>query len=260
MMSQGLIPNFPNVSLVAFYGNKSPEFRRLIQKLQQQLSNLLPGVFECYPLESIHATLLGCEGVKTERGILSQWFLERREESRIVDFHGFLNFIRNCSQFPMNIRFGGYEFSVDYGFNSHHKHPYERSFYFQNDIAVLIGWPIKMETIMMNINHLRRSAENYNLLHKYHGNPDAVDNDCYLRIGLLNSTISAEKRQEVEQKIQEYLRRRLPLEQVISLDNLSFVQYNNYTLPLATTQVVPLKKATPEKLEQLYPILNKNNT
>lgn len=64
MVSQGLIPNFPNVSLVAFYGNKSPEFTLLIQELQQHLSDLLPGVFERYALESIHATLLGCEGVK----------------------------------------------------------------------------------------------------------------------------------------------------------------------------------------------------
>ncbi|EAW35242.1 hypothetical protein [Lyngbya sp. PCC 8106] len=259
-MSQDLIPNFPNVSLVAFYGKKSPEFTKLILELQQYLSKLLPGIFERYALESIHATLLGCEGVKTERGILSRWFLERREESRIIDFLGFLNSIQNCSQLPINIRFGGYQFSVDYGFTSRHKHPYERSFCFQNEIAVLMGWPMKVETIIMDIDNLRRSAENYNLLHKYHGNPDNIDNDCYLRIGILNSTISAEKSQEVEQKIQEYLRMRSPLELALSLEDLSFVQYNDYTLPLATTQVIPLQDATPKKLEILYPIAIENNT
>jgi hypothetical protein len=53
---------------------------------------------------------------------------------------------------------------------------------------------------------------------------------------------------------------RSPLELSLSLDNLCFVQYHDYTLPLATTQVIPLKDATPEKLEQLYPILNENNS
>ncbi|MFY7802417.1 MAG: hypothetical protein ACOVQ7_03225 [Limnoraphis robusta] len=260
MVSQGLIPNFPNVSLVAFYGKKSPEFTLVIQELQQHLSDLLPGVFERYALESIHATLLGCEGVKTERGILSKWFLERREEYRIVDFSGLINSIQNSSQFPMKIQFAGYELSVDYGFNSRNKHPYERSFCFQNEIAVFMGWPMRSGTIIMEIDNLRRSAENFNLLHKYHGNPNAVDNDCYLRIGVLNSIVSVEKIQEVEQNIQERLRRRSPLELSLSLDNLCFVQYHDYTLPLATTQVIPLKDATPEKLEQLYPILNENNS
>ncbi|MEB3278332.1 MAG: hypothetical protein VKK42_05345 [Lyngbya sp.] len=260
MVSQNLIPNFPNVSLVAFYGKKSPEFTRLIQELQKQLSDILPGVFECYPLESIHATLLGCEGVKTERGILSKWFLERREESRIVDFSGLINFIQNSFQFPINIQFGGYQRSVDYGFTSRNQHPYERSFCFQNEIAVLMGWPMQAGKIIMEIDNLRRSAQNFNLLHKYHGNPDAVDNDCYLRIGILNSIVSDEKIQQVEEKLQELLRMRSSVNLSLSLEDLSFVQYQDYTLPLATTQVIPFKDATSEQLEKLYPVSNENPT
>lgn len=259
-MSQGLIPNFPNVSLVAFYGKKSPEFTLLIQELQQHLSYLLPGVFECYALESIHATFLGCEGIKTERGILSKWFLERRKEFKIVDFDGFLNFIQNCDRLPMNIQLGSYNPQVDYGFTSRNKHPYERSFCFQNEIAVLRGWPVRAGKIIMDIDNLRRSAENFNLLHKYHGNPDAVDNDCYLRVGVLNSTVSKEKLREVERKLRELLKMLSPLHLCLSLEDLSFVRYQDYTFPLATTQVIPFKDATPEKLEKLYPILNENQT
>ncbi|WP_413166313.1 hypothetical protein ACL6C3_06405 [Capilliphycus salinus ALCB114379] len=260
MISQGLIPNFPNVSLVAFYGKKSLEFTLLIQQLQQHLSAELPGVFECYKLESIHATLLGCEGVKTERGILSKWFLESREESRMIDLDGFINSVQNCDKFPMNIQFGAYHPQVDYGFTSRSKHPYDRSFCFQNEIAVLMGWPMKGEKIIMDIDNLRRSAENFNLLHKYHGNPQAVDNDCYLRVGVLNSTVSTEKLREVQQKLQELIKMRSPVNLALSLEDLSFVQYQDYTLPLATTQVIPFKDATPEKLEQLYPVSNDNPT
>ncbi len=260
MLSKGLIPNFPNVSLVAFYGKKSFEFTFLIQELQQYLCELLPSVFEPYALESIHATLLGCEGGKTERGILNQWFLERREESRIVDFAGFLKCVQNNPQFPVPIQFGGYQLSVDYGFKSRNQHPYKRSFCFQNEMVVLIGWPIQAGKIIMEIDNLRRSGEKFNLLHKYHGNPDDIDNDCYLRIGVLNSKISADQRQKVEQKVQELLKMRSPLVLPLTLEECCFVQYYDYTFPFSTTQVIPLKEATPEKLQQLYPTLNENHT
>lgn len=70
-----------NVSLVAFYRNKPPQLTALIDELQTYLdrTSLLKGKFQSYPLEQIHGTIIGCEGIKTKQGIISKWFLENRQ-------------------------------------------------------------------------------------------------------------------------------------------------------------------------------------
>ncbi len=252
-MSQPSVPNFPNVSLVAFYGNKPSAFTALIQTLQQHLYNLLPGIFESLNLESIHATLIGCEGLKTELGILSKWYLERRGESRTVDLSGFLNWMQHPEKLPLNIQFGGYCSSVDYGFLSRGFHPCKRSLIIQNKLVVLTGWPVNSGKISLNLDQIRREAQNFNLLHKYHHIPDAVDNDCYLRIGNLKQEISSEQVITVEKKMQEILIQHPPIYSSIFPKNLTFIRYEDFNLPPQTTEALPLTEATVSQLEKLYP-------
>ncbi len=252
-MSQLSVPNFPNVSLVAFYGRKPPDFTALIHALQQNLSNLLPGNFESLNLESIHATLLGCEGLKTKFGILSKWYLERRSESRYLDLSGFLNWMEHNQQLPLKIQFGNYNLTVDYGFLSRGLHPYQRSLIVQNQLVVLTGWPVNLGKIGLNLDQIRRDAQTFNLLHKYHHIPDAVDNDCYLRIGTLKQEISGEKVKTVEQKMQEILSQYQHIYYSISPKNLTFIRYENFNLPPQTTKALPLTEATVSQLENLYP-------
>ena len=68
------------VSLVAFYGNKQSLLRELIEIIQNYLAQLQN--FTPYPIEQIHATILGCEGLRTPEGIISKWFYLNRKEIR----------------------------------------------------------------------------------------------------------------------------------------------------------------------------------
>lgn len=252
-MSQMSIPNFPNVSLVAFYQNKSPELTQLIQFIQHHLYTLLPETFVSLNLESIHATLLGCEGLKTEFGVLSKWYLERRGESRYFDLSGFLNWMQHPEKLPLNIQFGGYTSSVDYGFLSQGVHPYQRSINIQNQLVVLRGWPVDSGKVTEDLDQIRRNAQNFNFLHKYHHTPDAVDNDCYMRIGTLQQELPTEQVQIIEHKMQEILSQHQPIYSPINRQNLVFIRYEDVKLPPQTTKAIPLAEATVSQLENLYP-------
>ncbi len=76
-----LISNIPNVSLLAFYGDKPTQLSKLVYKLQTYLANLeiLQGKFIPDQLEQVHGTIIGCEGLKTELGVINKWFYELKQ-------------------------------------------------------------------------------------------------------------------------------------------------------------------------------------
>ena len=78
------MPKLPNLSLVAFYGDKPSPLTDLITDLQQYLRelDLLSGKFTSYQLPQVHATLIGCEGWKTTEGIVSQWWYAKRNQTK----------------------------------------------------------------------------------------------------------------------------------------------------------------------------------
>lgn len=139
-----------NVSLVAFYHHKPPLLRALINELQTYLSqtSILKEKFQSYSIEQIHGTIVGCEGFKTEQGIINKWFLENRQEIRYMDLEGLSQYFQKSDRFPLTLRFGGYHPYLDYEFLSRNQHPFTRSFQLQisakkTTIATLMGWPWK---------------------------------------------------------------------------------------------------------------------
>ena len=80
-----------NVSLVAFYGDKPIELVNLITRLQTHLANhsLLGKKFTPYQIEQVHGTIIGCEGYKTDLGIITRWFKERRQITKYINISGF---------------------------------------------------------------------------------------------------------------------------------------------------------------------------
>jgi hypothetical protein len=258
-MSSLSIPNFPNVSLVAFYGDKPFHLAALIAQLQIYLSEstILKNKFTSYQLGQVHGTIIGCEGLKTERGIISKWFWEGRDEIRYIDLSGFLKYLLESDRLPINLRFGGYDPSIDYNYLSREQHPYQRSFQLQPSgeqtlLAVLIGWSFKEEWISLDLEALRYEAQKFNLLHKYHIISDQVDNDFYLRLGVIEGKLSPEAIITLETEIREMLRVKSVFDITLKHENLSFVCYRNLSLPLETTRTLPLMQATGNKLEALY--------
>ena len=244
-----------NVSLVGFYGDKPPLLDELIQTIQHYLSQLPE--FIPYHLEQIHATILGCEGWKTAEGLVSKWFDLRRKEIRYLDCGGWLEYLQQDSFVPFHVYCGGYKRDRDYNFLSRNQHPYDRSFQLQKlddttYIPVLIGWSQKNNLITLDLDNLRRDAQKFNFLHKYHSTADSIDNDFYLRLGTINSPLSNETRATVENQIRQLLSKRPSIILPISPENLAFAKYQDLSLSLATTKILPLPQITIAQLLDYY--------
>jgi hypothetical protein len=247
-----------NLSLVAFYGDKPDAFASLIQKLQTYLTNhpLLQAKFIPYQLAQVHGTIIGCEGWKTNAGVVSQWFQEKRQETKYIDFAGLINYLSYQVNLPITIRFGGYDRQTNYNFLSRNQHLYDRSFQLpsagNNTIPVLIGWSWQNYTVTLAIDHLRRELQQFNLLHKYHETPDAVDNDFYLRLGTIHADLTLSELEAIATEICNLLEAQAALSIPIQLENLAFVQYQDLALTPATTKVIPVTEISPQELLGLF--------
>ena len=252
-----LISDIPNFSLVAFYGDKPPQLRALIQKLQIYLANLkiLQGKFIPYQLEQVHGTIIGCEGIKTELGVISKWFYQRRKEPKYVDFLGLINYLQHQIDFPLTIRFGGYDRDKNYDFLSRNQHPYFRSFQlqpsFNQAIPVLIGWSWENDTISLGIDNLRRNLQQFNLLHKYHQTPNAIDNDFYLRLGTIRGELNLETIQAIASDIRNILATPPALDIPLHQQHLAFAQYQDLSLTPQTTKIISVAEITPDKINKI---------
>lgn len=247
------IPSLPNVSLVAFYGAKIPVFKKFLEALQQQISEILKDEYESYGLEQIHATLIGCEGLKISPGILNKWFLENRGEEKYINLAAFIDFVRSSDRLPINLQIGGYNIAVDYHFLSQEKHPFYRSFQFIGKTAVLRGWAVENQKITLDVDRFRLECQQFNLLHKYHLHSHSIDNDIYMRIGVLKRELSTDAIAQVERRIQNELSQHLSLLLTLDRDRLNFIQYQNLSPSPDTTTVIPLQQANKKMLEKLYP-------
>ena len=246
-----------NVSLVAFYGDKPPGLIALIQKLQTYLANyeLIQDRFIPYQLKQVHGTIIGCEGLKTESGIIDKWFYERRQETKYIDIPRLTNYLQYQIDLPLTIRFGGYNRNSNYNFLSSEQHLYFRSFQLQpaqtQTIPVLIGWSWD-NGVTLAIDDLRHKLQQFNLLHKYHQTPEAIDNDFYLRLGTIDRQLNSQEIDAIATDIRNLLATQPPWYIPITLNNLAFARYQDLFLTPATTKLIPVTGISANQLQQLY--------
>lgn len=252
------IPDVPGVSLVAYYGNK-PLLQQLIIELQQLLKEHFATNFFPYDLKQVHATIIGCEGVKTKSGIINKWFYNLRKEIKYIDYVGLLNYFLNSNLFSLNICFGGYQNEVNYQFSSKNKHPAVRSFQLQTAkdntlIPIVIGWSLQEQIITTEIDNIRRNLQQFNCLHKYHKFPHDIDNDVYLRLGTIIGNFSPESIADIQQKVNYYLQNQKPTIIPLNKENLAIAKYQSLSLPISTTEIYSLDKLynNPNLIQQLY--------
>lgn len=257
------------LSLVAYYGAKPAALAELIQTLQQELTDKLGENFLPYALEQVHATIIGCEGTRDDRGIINHWFASLREETRYIDFTGLIDYLQQTPHLPLEITFSGYQPERDYGFLSRQQHPRDRSFSIQvvksqtstnqttknqnptepTGIPVLLGWSMENELITQAIDTLRRDCQQFNLLHKYHAKPEDLDNDLYLRLGTIKG-IEPRELNAINQQIICQLQQAIPTRISLSKDDLAIVNYQELSLPTSSTKVHKLQnlRENPERL------------
>ena len=245
-----------NVSLVAFYGNKPPQLVALIRELQIYLANYesIRDRFIPYQLEQVHGTIIGCEGSKTEWGIINKWFYDRRQETKYINIPGLVDYLQNRIV-PLTIRFGGYDRTFNYNFLSRDRHLYYRSFQLQQaqtqTLPVLIGWSWD-NGVTLAIDDLRRNLQQFNLLHKYHETPEAIDNDFYLRLGTIDRQLTFEEINAIATDIRNLLATRSPKYIPITANDIAFARYQDLLLTPATTKVIPVTEISANQLLQLY--------
>ena len=252
-----IVPDLPNVSAIAFYGEKPPQLKTLIETLQAYLSNCesVQSRFIPYQLAQVHGTIIGCEGLATDAGIVNKWFWELRNEIRYIDLTGLVDYLQHQVS-PITIRLGGYQRDRDYQFLSRQQSLYFRSFQLQpaadGIIPVLIGWSGNENRITWDIDNLRRSLQQFNILHKYHGNPQAVDNDFYLRLGTISGEISPQTQQAIATEVRDFLETQPPLYLPLQSKNLAVVQYQDLAVDPSTTKIMSIVDLTAERLRQMY--------
>ena len=247
-----------NVSLIAFYDRKPPELKSLIGQLQANLASneSIADKFVPYQLEQVHGTIIGCEGRKEESGVVNQWFSDRRQEIKYIDLEGAVDYLQHQIDLPLTIRFGGYNRQGEYNFLSRDEQLYFRSFQLQTAgdkvIPILIGWSWKNDGITLAVDDLRRNFQQFNLLHKYHPTPEAIDNDFYLRLGTINARLTATEIKAIAAQMRNWLAERSPLDISIGKNNLAFARYQDLSLTPSKTQIVPISEITADRLRQMY--------
>ena len=240
------IPDIPGVSLVAFYGEKPGALQQLIVSLQQLLQREFRDNYIPYDIEQVHATIIGCEGLKTEAGIVNKWFYTLKNEIVYLDIAGFLKYLSTPRLLPLEICFAGYQPNINYQFLSRNRHPSDRSIQLQISgnslIPILIGWSRCKEHISISddIEQLRRNLQQFGFLHKYHEQPQDIDNDVYLRLGTIVGEYNPQFVATIQQKINNYLQTLAPINITVGKENLAIVKYQDLALTFNSTRIYSL--------------------
>lgn len=235
----------PQFTLVALYGDKSPELSRFLESCRQIASSVLGNGFEPYDVRQVHATIVGLEhdGGSTRENAC---FRRLRGRRVAMDIPGFLDSLSTSSELSLQIQLGGYG-ETDRPFLSRNATPYRRSFSVQGDKAVVIGWPRRIGATgeagehPLTLDALRRSAQKFGILHAYHGSETDLDNDFFFRIGLIRrGAVSEDAVRDFEQRIRRQMSSRPPLILRIGLDDLHVALYEDERVPLDSTEIWPV--------------------
>ena len=231
-------------TIVALYGPKPARLAKLIKSVQGRLS-CRPGLaFVPYPLCQVHATLIGLEEDPAGSGQHRNFKLPR--QSRQMDLAGYRHYLRDCFEWPLYIQIGGFE-GGDASFSSRGQAPYHRTFSLVGDKAVLMGWPVQGKApgetgvYPPTLDQLRRAGQRFGISHAYHQTPSDIDNDFYMRLGLLGQ-VDATKRQDedLQREIRAFMSSLPPLILKLELSDLSVVSYQAATLPWGQSKVEPV--------------------
>ena len=241
------------VTLVALYGKKKSELATFIVHCQKAVADAFGSAFTPYAVDQVHATIIGLERLSSSRFDNGN-FARFRGRSVAMDFAGFLEYLRGCGGFPLEIQVGGFQ-DRDYPFTSRKSRPYERSFSIQGDKVVVMGWPVRGEPVSMSVlqstpetliqesriypmtlDMLRHGAQGFGILHGYHRGFTDVDNDLFFRLGLIDQeSTSLGSTSSLEMRMREHMSQATPLIIEVALDDVFVAAYDDDTLPVART-------------------------
>jgi hypothetical protein len=247
-----------DVTLVAYYGEKQSPLKEFLEATQEQLSQNLGNAFKPYEAFQVHATVIGLEGTRVGNVILNTNYLQRRQQLKPMNLRKVLEMLKDRSLLPLTVRVAGYKDGELYPFTSRGLHPYLRSFSLQGDMAVAMGWPLEGKRHPLSLDRLRRKLSEANVLHKYHGSPDDMDNDFFFVLGRVEiNKLNDISIQSVQESIRSFLAAHEPLDVRLDREQLAIVAYTDTKLPLDTSRVFKLDRAENQidEIANLYPEL-----
>ena len=214
-------------SIVSWYGPKHPDFASWITGVQDQRALLLGDLFAPYEPERVHATLFD---VSTKDGLCVA-YRDLRDTAVVANLPAAEAWLaREIAHHPLQIHFGG-DHADDRRLTSRGELRRERRFSIQGDKVVVLGWSADHGAL----SNLRKGAEAFGFLHRYHAMPSDADDDCYMRIGLL---APAKSRGLDVDEIERLVHMHLDDHDVtveLRPDDVRVVTYEDESLPLATT-------------------------
>jgi hypothetical protein len=233
-----------HVTLVAYYGEKPPQFADILCCIQDELRRCLGTAFNPYNIAQVHATIISLDGFRVGREIINRRYWELRGEHRPMNIAQIIKFLRDTHLIPFDVQIGGFYLEDSYTFRSHGQHPYFRSFSIQDETAVAIGWPFNAKGFPMTLENLRRDLSGYNVLHKWYDLEDQADNDFHFVVGNVDRRLISDF---IIQSVQEEIRKSLssiePVRINVDRDALYLVAYLDSRLPISTSLRIPLDQA-----------------
>ena len=242
-----------DLTLVAFYGPKPRSLTGLVAELQRELHDLLGDGFEAYPLQQVHATIVGLEGEWVGGSLVNVNYRRVQGREAPMSIRRVVEVAR--AALPLTIRVAGYRRRQSYPFTSRGLHPYVRSFSIQGGTAVAMGWPFDGGGYSQRLGELRRRFEEAGVLHKYHVPGGELDNDLFLVLGRVAGQRETGRSPEAaEDALREMLASRDPLELDVTRERLALVAYDDPRLPAGTSRSFALHEAdkTIGEIEALY--------
>lgn len=248
------------LTLVAFFGDKQqqyPELWQVIAELQDAIATILgAGIFTRYDERRVHGTVVGLEGFRTGEDLWNANCYEKIRMRSRMNLSGLFDFLlADNSILPVTVKVGGFKENMAYPFTSRGQSPYVRSFSIQGDIAVAMGWPMHGRFYTSGIDALRRSANEFNVLHKYHDSWSAYDNDFFFVLGTVKKGTNQNMLEACQNQIREILScKDVPLIQ-ISKDQLNVVAYPEGDTTFKNAEAGTLAEARQqiEDLVRFYP-------
>jgi len=228
----------PQCTLVALYGPKPEPLAGLLESCRSFLAAAGIG-FRSYDQRQIHATLIGLESTPGSRRD-NRNLATLRGVRAPMDRAGFLASTRRGDASSWTVQWGGFGGKAA-PFHSRGRIPFERSFSFQGDRAVLIGWPVECDAATGRhyppvLERFRHGAEAFGILHAYHAEAEDRDNDLYMRLGRIDPVRSnVGKLAGIERELRGHLADAGPFDLGLTTEQIGVAAYRDESLPWDST-------------------------
>lgn len=225
-------------TLIAFYGeSKTHELADYVLSVQQRLVTMLGSTFRSRSISEVHATIIGLEsgGTFNSSDELSEL---RSVILQDVDIQGLCGYVAaQLRDQLVQIQMGGYQ-DIDYPFTSRGLRLFARTLTANAGAAILIAWPIDRRGVPTDsLDRIRRGAQRFGVVHRYHKAVGDRDPDVYMVIGEMSEDNSrvAEALDEVRAELA-----RSSCVVPLATDSLRIASYTDARLPFDSTYTWPM--------------------